>query len=55
MKEYLITIAITWAIKTALDYGVKKSKSTKNTIDDLIFKNAQEIFNKLNPLRKFKR
>lgn len=37
MKEEIIYIAATWAVKSLIDFGVKKSKSTENTVDDFIF------------------
>lgn len=47
MKEYLLTVGITLALKTVIDLGVKYSKSTENTVDDLIFRNLQLTFNKI--------
>lgn len=30
-------------LKSAIDYGIKKSKSTKNTVDDFIFDTLGKI------------
>ena len=52
MKEYVIIAVLTWVFKTFIDWGVKKSKSTKNTIDDIIFGNANDLLNTITNLFK---
>lgn len=42
MKEYLIIFLCTWVFKTIVDIGIKYSKTTENTFDDLIFKNLKD-------------
>ena len=55
MKEYLIVMALTWATKTIIDLGVKYSKSTKNTIDDVIFDNLKDLSNSITNFIKNKK
>lgn len=52
--ETIIVVAATKLVSMGIDYGIKKSKSTKNTLDDHIF----EFLGQLTPflkLIKFKR
>ncbi len=43
--EYLLIVGITWAVRSAADLGVKYSKRTENTVDDVIFSNLKKIIN----------
>jgi len=54
--ETLAIIAITKAINIGIDYGIRKSKSTKNTVDDYIFAvlGAAKPFLKISNLKNFK-
>ena len=54
MKEYIIAIVLTWLFKTLIDLGVKYSKTTKNTIDDVIFENLKDLLNSINIKKKKK-
>lgn len=47
MKEEIIFIIGTWLVKSIIDFGVKKSKSTKNTVDDFIFDKLQILYNSI--------
>ena len=49
IAETLIIIAATKLINIGIDYGIKRSKSTKNTVDDYIF----STLGHLTPLLKF--
>jgi hypothetical protein len=55
MKEYLIVIGITWLSKTLIDLGIKYSKTTKNTIDDVIFDNLKGLLNSITNIKKKKK
>ena len=52
MKEYIIAAILTWLLKTLIDLGVKYSKRTENTIDDLIFNFLKQIFTSINLKKK---
>jgi len=49
--EYLLVVGITWGVRTLADLGVKYSKRTENTVDDLIFGNLK----KMTDIFKFKK
>ena len=55
MKEYLIVMALTWVSKTLIDLGVKYSKTTKNTVDDVIFDNLKGLSNSITNFIKKKK
>lgn len=50
--EYLVVIGITWGVRTIADLGVKHSKKTENTVDDIIFTNLKKITTIFNLKRK---
>ena len=41
--EYLLVIGVSWAVRTIADIGVKHSKRTENTVDDVIFNNFKKV------------
>lgn len=55
MKEYIIVIVLTWLFKTLIDLGVRYSKTTKNTIDDVIFDNLKDLLNSITNIKKKKK
>ena len=48
MKEYLLVIIITWVVRSIADLGVKYSKTTENTIDDILFNNFKKLIDTFN-------
>ena len=55
MKEYIIIAILTWIVKTLIDLGVKHSKHTKNTIDDVIFDNLNNLLQVITNIFKNKK
>jgi len=52
VEEYLLIIVITWGVRTLADLGVRYSKRTENTVDDVIFSNFKKVANFLNFKKK---
>ena len=53
--EYLLIIGCTMAVRTLADMGVKYSKHTKNTVDDVVAEFIKGTIDKITGVVKLKK